>query len=928
MFKRMILIFLVAGALVFLTAGYFYMRRILITGTDPISAVAPDAAVIVRSGSITGFLSAIRNNQDLWSETGAVLNSHDLETRVSFLDSVFNHNPQAAQLAAGKGIIFSMHPAGRDNYQAVFYSGLSSYREIKAYNQVMHEMIGNQAVISERIYDRVKVYDASFNKSTGKQNITWAISDGVFILSYSPVLVENSIRQLFSGKSLLEDEGFNKVLSTSGRNVDADVFINLKLFPRYISSFIKGKGKRFLSGFSVLGNWALLDLHLRDNAMILNGFSFSDRSQNNYLNIFHGQSPETVNVESVVPGYSSAFLALGLSDLPGFYRNYHEWLTSAGKVAHHNDMKERFIYLTGSDPFEVFHSLIDVEVALVMTGWEKADEEGQTFLLMKTKSSSQARDTLMEMLRHHASLTGDDAGSYRNVYNVDSETSFNIYSFPYLNTGELLFGEMFGAAETSYFSFVGNYLVFGESVNGISEFIHANVLNQTLSADTRFREFSEYLSSRNNFYFYSNMPRSAGLFSQLAREELSENLRNNLESYRKFQALSVQFGSGRDMIYNNLFLRYSPEVIEEAHTQWQTLLDTVIDFKPVFLVNHNTGENEIFVQDLNNTIYLINQAGRILWKKPVAGKILGNVHQIDFFNNGRLQMMFNTREQIFLVDRNGNDVGRYPIRLPSPATNGISVFDYDNNKDYRIFVAGEDNSVVVRSKDGNIISGWDFKGTEHPVFHEIKYFRTDGRDYIVFADRHRVYMLDRRGNVRVNPDKIFPVSPRNNIIYEGRTPSSDPRIAITDTTGVIWHIYFDGKTETLKLGEFSSGHFFDFQDINANGYKDYIFIDKNRLEVFNNDGSPMFSHEFTVPILHSPSYYHFSRQNRKIGVVASGLGQIYLLNSDGELYQGFPLLGRSPFTIGFLQTGQGNFQLIVGSDNNFLYNYSVYQFPG
>ncbi|MGF1584904.1 MAG: hypothetical protein ACFCUM_06255 [Bacteroidales bacterium] len=928
MFKRIILIFLVAGALVFLAAGYFYMRRILITGTDPISAVPPDAAVIVRAGSITGFLSAIRNNQDLWSETGTVLNSHDLEASVSYLDSIINYHPQASLLAAGKGMLISMNPVSRDNYQAVFYTGLSSYREIKAFNQAMHDMIGSQAVISERVYDRVKVYDAVFNKSAGMQDITWAISDGVFILSYSAILVENSIRQLFSGKSLLEDDGFNKVLSTSGRNVDADIFFNLKLFPRYISSFIQGKGKRLLSGFTVLGNWALLDLHMRDNTMILNGFSFSDRSQNNYLNIFQGQSPETINVESVVPGYSSAFLALGLSDIPGFYHNYNQWLSSTGKVAHHNEMKERFIYLTGSDPFEVFHSLIDIEVALVMTGWEKAGDDGQTFLLMKTKSSSQTRDALLEMLRHHASLTGDDAGSYRNVYNVDSETSFDIYSFPYLNTGELLFGEIFGAAETSYFSFVGNYLVFGESENGISEFIHANVLNQTLSADTRFREFSEYLSSRNNFYFYSNMPRSAGLFSLLANEDLSENLANNIESYRKFQAMSVQFGSGRDMVYNNLFLRYSPEIIEEAHTEWQTLLDTVIDFKPVFLVNHNTGENEIFVQDLNNTIYLINQAGRILWKKPVEGKILGNVHQIDFFNNSRLQIMFNTREQIFLVDRNGNDVGRYPLRLPSPATNGISVFDYENNKDYRIFVACEDNSVVVRSKDGNIISGWDFKGTEHSVYHEIKYFRIDGRDYIVFNDRQRIYMLDRRGNVRVSPDKIFPVSSRNTIIFEGRTPSSDPRIAITDTTGVIWHIYFDGKTETLKLGEYSAGHFFDFQDINANGYKDYIFIDSTRLEVFNHDGSVMFSHEFPVPIIHSPSYYHFSRQNRKIGVVASGLGQIFLINSDGELYHGFPLIGRSPFTIGFLQSGQGNFQLIVGSDNNFLYNYSVYQFPG
>jgi hypothetical protein len=106
MFKRMILIFLVAGALVFLLAGYFYMRRILITGTDPISAVPPDAAVIVRAGSITGFISAIKNNQDLWIETGTVLNNHDLETRVSYLDSIINYDPQVSLLASEKVCLF------------------------------------------------------------------------------------------------------------------------------------------------------------------------------------------------------------------------------------------------------------------------------------------------------------------------------------------------------------------------------------------------------------------------------------------------------------------------------------------------------------------------------------------------------------------------------------------------------------------------------------------------------------------------------------------------------------------------------------------------------------------------------------------------------------------------------------------------------
>ena len=924
MVKRIILISLVTLAVAALAGGYLLLQRSLITGTDPFDAVAGDAVVVVRTKSIYRFFSAVKSGQEMWSDLEKVLDVGGMLKGVDFLDSLLKENQTASELAEGKSLFFSVHPAGRDRYETVYYLEFASTREGRMFNDLMNGLLSGGSPVSERAYNRARIYDATFRMGGRVYDVSWTVNGGVFILSYSALLVENAVDQLDKGGGLHEDESFKKVLATSGENVDANVFFNLQDFPHYISAFSRGQSKNLLSGFSGLGDWAELDLHLRDDAMMLNGFSLSKASENNYLNVFSGQSPVTIGAESVIPGYSSGFLALGLSDLSLFYNNHLQWLEGIDRTDEYKKMREEFMALTGSVPDEDFHSFMEGEVALVMSGWENPDEKGELFLLIKTRSRSLALKTMLDMLRHNARLSGASIDSYREVYRVDRETSMDIYSFPFSRTGELLFGKIFGAANTSWFTFVENYLVFGESVQGLSEFIHANVLNQTLSADTRFREFSEYLVARNNFWFYSNLARSAGLFTTLAGGQLSENITGNPESFRKFQALSLQFGSGRDMLYNNFYLKYSPQVFEEPQTDWQTLLDTVIDFKPLLLINHNTGENEIFVQDLNNTIYLINNAGRILWKKPLPGRIMGSVYQIDYYRNNRLQMLFNTREQIYLLDRNGNDVGRYPIRLPSPATNGISVFDYENNKDYRIFVACEDKSVVVRSREGNIISGWTFPGTEHNVYHKIQHFRTGGRDYIVFADRHRVYILDRRGNTRTRPDRVFPVSTRNNIVYEGRTPATDPRLVITDTLGSVWHIYLNGNTELRKLGDYSANHYFDFQDVNADGYRDYIFVDSNRLEVYGRDGTPMFSREFTAPVDHAPAYYHFSRQDRKIGVVSQGAGQIFLVNSGGEIYQGFPLHGRSYFTIGFLYSGRGNFQLIVGSDDNFLYNYVVY----
>ncbi len=924
MVKRIILISLVIIALATLAGGYLLLQRSLITGTDPFNAVAGDAVVIVRTKNIISFFSALKSGNEMWSDLEQVLDVDGMSKGVDFLDSLLKENQKASELADWKSLVFSVHPSGRDRYETVYYLELTSAREKRMVRDLMSDLLSGGPPVSERVYNRTKIYDASFRAGGRGYDVSWTLNRGVFILSYSALLVENAVDQLDNGGGLHEDEAFQRVLATSGENVDANVFFNLKDFPQFISAYSGGKSKNLLAGFPGMGDWAELDLYLRNDAILLNGFSLSESSDNNYLNVFSGQSPVTIGAESVIPGYSSGFLALGLSDLPLFYDNHLRWLESIDRADEYKKMREEFMALTGSVPDEDFHSFMEGEVALVKSGWENPNEKGELFLLMKTRSRSLALETMLEMLRHNARLSGTTIDSYREVYRVDRETPTDIYRFPFSRTGELLFGKILGAANTSWFTFVGNYLVFGESTEGLSEFIHANVLNQTLSADTRFRDFSEYLVSNNNFWLYSNLARSGGLLTTLADGQISEKIKGNPESLRRFQALSLQFGSGREMLYNNVYLKYSPDLFEEPQTDWQTLLDTVINFKPELLINHNTGENEIFVQDLNNTIYLINNAGRILWKKPLPGKIMGSVYQIDYYRNNRLQMLFNTREQIYLLDRNGNDVGRYPLRLPSPATNGISVFDYDNNKDYRIFVACEDKSVTVRSKEGNIVTGWTFEGTEHNVYHEIQHFRSGGRDYIVFADRHRLYILDRRGNIRTRPDRVFPVSTRNNMVFEGRTPSAAPRLVLTDTLGSVWNIYLDGKTELRKLGDYSANHYFDFQDVNADGFRDYIFLDNNRLDVYGRDGAPMFSREFVVNVDHAPAYYHFSRHDRKLGVVSQSAGQIFLVNSDGEIYQGFPLHGRSYFTIGFLHSGRGNFQLIVGSDDNFLYTYFVY----
>jgi hypothetical protein len=95
---------------------------------------------------------------------------------------------------------------------------------------------------------------------------------------------------------------------------------------------------------------------------------------------------------------------------------------------------------------------------------------------------------------------------------------------------------------------------------------------------------------------------------------------------------------------------------------------------------------------------------------------------VDYFRNGKLQLLFSTGNELYLIDRKGNFVEKYPIKLRSPATCGVSVFDYDDNRDYRLFIACEDKHVYAYTRDGNLIAGWEFDTSEREVDQPVNHF--------------------------------------------------------------------------------------------------------------------------------------------------------------------------------------------------------------
>ncbi|MBN1183318.1 MAG: hypothetical protein JXB49_13585 [Bacteroidales bacterium] len=920
--KKIIGLFITIITMGLVVWGVIYLKKQKVEITDVYQVIPTDATIIIESRSLTELAKKWENIQFLTSldELKIVNNIH---SGILFLDSIFNNNPEIKSVFETNPLVISLHLSGKDQCNAIFYIKLKEKGQDDSFVTFAKKITEKKYEVNERKYEHTKIYDFTAHGSVKPGDFSCAFTHDICVISFSSLLLESAIRQANADIKIKDQTGFLKVYETAGKYVDANLYVNHQNLAKFTSVALSPAKQSKILNAPLLANWTELDITIKNTSFLLNGFTFSNDSTNQYLNIFKNQEPQKNTLEEYIPADVSAFLFMGIEDNIQFRKDFKSYLTKDGKINKYNQEVNKINNLTGANIEEIFNAIVDREIALAITRSNDFENAKNSFSIIKTKSKSETKKALIEILQNFAEKENSNVNDNKYTYRVDNETQFDIYKFPANKLIYTLYGEVFANTESSYFTILDNYLIFGPSIKGLSDFLYLNVLHKTLSNDNSYKQFTDYLSGKTNLFIYANTDKGYEYISHFLNTTQKKAFKDNFDILKKYQLLACQFNTSEDMFFTNCAIQCISEYQEAPHTVWESLLDTIIDFKPRLLVNHNTNDKEIFVQDLKNNIYLINKAGRILWKLPLHEKIMSDIFQVDFYKNNKLQILFNTKSQLHLIDRNGNYVERYPVTLRSTATNGMALFDYENNQDYRIFIAGEDRQIYVYDKEGNVIPGWEFEGSESIISNEVQHFRLGDKDYIVFADKNRVYILDRKGNTRVPLSTQFCKSNNNLFVLEEETTNSKARLAVTDTAGRIFYIYFDGKVEKVSLGSFSPSHYFDYQDFDADGKKDYIILDKNKLAIYNQVLKELFSCKFDEEINSPPAYYHFSQNDRKIGIVSKKSNKIYLFSKDGSTYKGFPLKGYTPFSIGIFQETGNNFNLIVGSSDGFLYNYSV-----
>ena len=877
-------------------------------------AVPQKSSLIIEVKNQEGFLKALNGEKPIFAALKGIKELDQLCSGVNKFRDFCSSHSGIGGILKGKSIIISFNSTGKNQLTILYLVQLNDASESNSAIQNASRELGSEYTISRKTYDNTTIYNAKSDNS----KFFFACSNDIFMVCEDYILIEDAIRHAGS-QTLLDDHEFTEAYKKIDETALANIFINHKTIPQLLGRMLAPEIRKTIGGIDAYSNWSCLDLSAKASDLALNGYSVTKDSCDNYLNAFHDQESKEMTIDKAIPANASFFVALNIKNTSSFLNKYETYVKANGDFYARETNLIDFKKKTDADMVRLIKEFGANQYAGVYTKVNKSDPTQNRFFVAELTNALEVKGKLEKAVTGYGQTIRTGISQLHSTYSAGSEKSFDIYQLPLSNMAESLFGKAFAGINGQYFTIYDKYLVWGDNLPALKNYLQNLVSTKTMANDSIYKAYNKQGLSKPNFYMYAKLPKVLGLKDLLLNPEMSAAISGNEEALSKFSTFSWQFAVEGDQIRHRINLRFDASTKEEPQSIWQLHLEDQFAQKPKFVLNNKDLPNrEVVVCDQKNNVYLISKDGAILWTMNIPGDIISEIHQIDLYHNNKFQYMFNTKSKLYIVDRTGKNVGKYPVSLKATASNGVTIAQYGNDKEYRFFIAGEDRMIYAYDHDGSLIPKWSFSGSESVVSSPVSHFDIDGKDYIVFADKKNTYFLDRQGKSREIQSASFDRSANPLYFFN----DGSPRLITTDQSGKVHIQDFSGQEQVKEVGKFGSSHRFVAADLDGNGSPEYIFTEGKKLAVYGSDGKLLFEHSFPDAISEMPCICSYGTGTTQIGITL-GDNKIYLLDKNGKVIKGFPLDGDTSFSLGKFNDGITWYNLIVGGNGNNLLNYRI-----
>lgn len=655
------------------------------------------------------------------------------------------------------------------------------------------------------------------------------------------------------------------VLISTDETALETLLLDRKQNNKELKRLLKVKSKSNIVGLrkntktSGLAAWSVLDFTQLKDGFLATGILQSNDSLGYWSNLIVGQKPQPIQLAEYTPIHANAAWAIG-------YQNTEQLKKQLEIYTKNTVSTKEFDLLEASDEL----SCINLP-------------SGSAFGV-----NSLDKETLLQLLITDVNL--DETYREMPIYAVENKQLLE-------NVKQAFCKDL----AINYLVILDRYFIFVANKDLAKEFITTQINQHSLAKTTAYKESAKTLSSNASLVYYAldgNMPKE--LQKQTALEIFGSKSHLNKS---QFPLLSLQLNADTGFSHINFLAHQGSE--QNLHStrvteKLQIKLDERILKGPIYFSNHLTHGKDILVQDQTNTLHLYNsENGNKYWSKSLDSPILGEIHEIDLYKNGRKQLAFATENGLYILARNGKEVAPFPIKFKDKVTQGLAVFDYNNNSDYRfVIIQGED--VLMYNNKANLVRGFTYTKAASKLIMPAQHLRIGRRDYLIFAEENgKLQIRNRRGQTRITVAGKYDIKPQPVEIEQDG------------------FVFYTNSLEKINL---STSGTIKKQTLNEPFYKTTkhgvtAFIQAQNLRINQT------KIELPFGLYTHPEIYRLGNQTY-VTLTDTQESRVYVYNAKGDLLQGFPVYGKNlAFLADANRNGKPN--LIVQTDDDTITQYSV-----
>ena len=515
------------------------------------------------------------------------------------------------------------------------------------------------------------------------------------LMAETETLLKSSYRHLSQGLSVMGNPGFSEAAEAAAgadllfvsyaqaKPLFSSVFNRTYFKETYGNSGSSAAYAARAAYVGTLAQWSVFSVGMDESGpMALNGIHVFEDDASEFMSILKASAGGISQLSTILPSYTYYALSLPLAETESYVEAYKAYLDSKQALPSYNKVQRDLQKRDAVSPEELMRKLGVKEVATATFG-NQASPSKVNLVKVGRQDTIMFRGTGVKAFKGYAP---------------------EVHQFAFPGHIAAVFGSYFSLADESCFTYVDGWLITG-SKTAVEEFQSGRAGEYTLSQYMADAGKDDLIAREGTVLAaYINLGADEGTLSKILNAPLADILKgfsNDVDyapmvmtSYKKRGKVAT------DIIAYNLFM----ERVKAPEFERDTVV--VIPEGPFRVKNSGTGRMNLFYQNSSGAICLKEEDGKGIWGVPFGKPLCGTAQTVDYYANGKLQILFGSGSSVYLIDRLGRFVTGFPVDLGKEILLGPDVYDFNGTNAYNIMVLHKDKTIEMYNLKGQKPASW------------------------------------------------------------------------------------------------------------------------------------------------------------------------------------------------------------------------------